>query len=294
MEPDLPSLLASWLRHLEAEHRSIHTRRAYSDGVRAFLDWCETAGREPSLDEDTVVDFMNSLHAGGRASNTTAARQAAVRRFSKWLARKGYIGADQLREMGRPRIEEEAVVAITDQELRALLATCHGKGFKNTRDKAMIMLMFETGLRAGEVAGMGVADINLNTRMAVIRGKGGKGRLVRFSPQCNAALDDYLYARRRHRLAPDPALWLGYNSRRFGYSGVYSSIKIRGARIGLDLHPHQLRNTSAVRWLKKGGSPTGLMAQAGWASVDMLRRYIRAAESELAAEEADRLHLGDL
>jgi integrase len=91
------------------------------------------------------------------------------------------------------------------------------------------------------------------------------------------------------------AFRLGESGRAFGYYGLYHTISRRGALIGMDhLHPHQLRNTSAVRWRKKGGSPTGLMAQAGWASVDMLRRYIRAAESELAAEEADRLHLGDI
>jgi integrase/recombinase XerD len=296
MEPDLGELLASWRRHLEAEHKSPHTLRTYTDGVTAFLAWCEASGRPARLDEDTVVDWISSLYRAGKTPGTAVSRQAAVRRFSKWLARKGYINADQLRDLERPKLDEPALMPLTDAQLRTLLATCKGKEFHQVRDRAIIMLMFETGLRADELVSMTVDDLNLDARLAVIRrGKGGKGRLVRFSPQCNAALDDYVHQRRRHNLAPSDAFWLGARGREFGYYGLYNSIRRRGETIGLpDLHPHQLRSTSAVRWLRKGGSPTGLMAQAGWASVDMLRRYIKAAESELAAEEADRLALGDI
>ncbi|MGO9143391.1 MAG: tyrosine-type recombinase/integrase [Streptosporangiaceae bacterium] len=295
MAPDLAGLLASWRRHLEAERKSPHTIKTYTDGVTAFLAWCDQEGRPRLLDEDTVVDWVNSIHAAGRSGSTAVARQAAVRRFSKWLARKGHIDADRLRDLDKPKLDEPAIVAVTDDQLRALLGTCKGTAFHHVRDRAAITFMFETGVRAAELTGMTTADVNLDARLAVIRGKGGRGRLVRFSPQCNAALDDYVHLRRRHRLAPGTAFWLGGDGRGFGYYGLYNAIQRRGARIGLpDLHPHQLRSTSAVRWLRKGGSATGLMAQAGWASVDMLRRYIRAAESELAAEEADRLGLGDI
>jgi integrase/recombinase XerD len=293
---DLEQLLASWRRHLEAEHKSPNTLKIYTDGVNAFLGWCDDTGRKPELDEDTVVDWINSLHQAGKTPATAVSRQASVRRFSKWLARKGYIDRDQLRDLERPKLDEPAVIPLDDSQLRALLATCKGKAFHDVRDRAMIMLMFETGLRAAEVTGMTTADVNLDTRMAIIRrGKGGKGRLVRFSPQCNAALDDYTHQRRRHPRAAGEAFWLGTSGRGFGYYGLYHAIRRRGKLIGLDdLHPHQLRSTSAVRWLDKGGSPTGLMAQAGWASIDMLRRYIRASEQRMAADEADRLGLGDI
>ena len=296
MEPDLRGLLASWRRHLEAEHKSPHTLKTYTDGVTYFLAWCDETGRKAELDEDTVVDWVNSLHRAGKTPATAVSRQAAVRRFSKWLARKGYIEADRLRDLERPKLDEPAVLPLADDQLRALLATCKGKEFHHVRDRAVIMLMFETGLRAAELTGMTVDDVNLDARLAVIRrGKGGRGLLVRFSPQCNAALDDYAHLRRRHQRVTSDAFWLGADGREFGYWGLYHAIRRRGVSAGLpDLHPHQLRSTSAVRWLKKGGSATGLMAQAGWASVDMLRRYIRAAESELAAEEADRLGLGDI
>lgn len=292
--PDFGELLKSWRRHLEAGRRSPHTIKSYTDGVTSYLRWCQAAGRVPDLAEDTVTGWVGSMHAQGRAGWTVVSRQAAVRRFSKWLARKDYIPADLLAGLERPRLDEAAVIPLTDAEVRALLATCKGRAFHDIRDRAAIMLMHETGLRASEVVAMTLADVNLDARLAVIRrGKGGKGRLVRFSPQCCAAFDDYLHARKRHRLAASEMFWLGGDGRAFGYHGLYLAVKRRGKRIGIDgLHPHQLRNTAAVRWLRKGGTTSGLMAMAGWASVDMLRRYIQAAESQLAAEEADRLDLG--
>jgi site-specific recombinase XerD len=296
MEPDLSDLLASWRRHLEAERKSPHTLKTYTDGVSHFLTWCAREGRPAVLDEPTVVDWINSLHRAGKTSATAVSRQAAVRRFSKWLARKGYIDADLLRDLDRPKLDEPPIIPLTDGQLRALLDTCKGKDIHTVRDRAMIRLMYETGVRAAELLDMTVTDVDLDSRIAVIRrGKGGKGRLVRFSPQCNAALDDYMRLRRRHPFAASGAFWLGHAGRRFGYAGLYNTIRRRGQRIGIpDLHPHQLRSTSAVRWLDKGGSPTGLMAQNGWASIDMLRRYIRASEQRLATEEADRLGLGDI
>src|ERR1039458_7518073 len=194
---DLMDLMASWRRHLEAENKSKDTLRTYTDGVTAFAAWCAAEGREAELDEDTVVDWVNSLHAAGRSGNTAVCRQAAGRRVSKWLARKGYIPADLLRDLERPKAPEGALIPLSDAELRRLVDTCKGKAFHQVRDRAAIMFMYETGVRASELTGMTMADVDLDERRAVIRGKGGTARLVGFSPQCNAALDDYRRGRRR-------------------------------------------------------------------------------------------------
>lgn len=296
MEIDLDALVKSWERSLRAERKSPDTIRTYTTGARFYLRWCRETGWAPTLTHDTVTEWVTALLDEGKAPATVVARLRGVRRFSAWLAAKGEIGHDDLVSVKPPQLDEPLVPSITTEQVAALLATCTGKEFHQVRDRAVIRFMTETGIRASELTNMELDDIDLDRRRAVIiRGKGGRGRLVGFSPQCCAAVDDYLRLRRRHRLAASPALWLGADGRRLGYWGLYNSLRRRGESIGLkDFHPHILRHTSAVTWLRKGGSPTGLMAQAGWQSVDMLRRYIRAAEAELAAEEADRLDLGDM
>jgi site-specific recombinase XerD len=294
---DLADVLTSWKRHLSAERKSPQTIRTYEAGVGQFIAWLAETGRPASLDVDTVIDWTNHLLQTGSPA-TALSRQASVRRLSAWAASKGITGPDQLGQVRPPKVDEALIEGLTPAQLKALLATCDGKDFRHVRDIAIIRFMCETGTRASEVTAMTTADIDLDRRIAIVRrGKGGRGRLVPFSPQCAAAVDDYLRARRKHQRAKagSDALWLGESGRGLGYWGLYSGLTRRGEAAGIrDMHPHRLRHTAAIRWLDKGGSPTGLMAVAGWSSVDMLRRYIRAAEGELAAGEADRLNLGDL
>jgi integrase len=141
-----------------------------------------------------------------------------------------------------------------------------------------------------------VADVDLAAGTAVIhRGKGGKGRRVPFGPRTGAAIDRYIRARRRHRLAATLALWLGEAGRGFAYHGLRDTLAYRAERAGIaGFYLHRLRHTAAHRWLAAGGSEGGLMAVAGWTRPDMLLRYTKARAEQRAADEARKLNLGDL
>jgi integrase/recombinase XerD len=266
-ENDLDWLTASWTRSMTAERKSPLTVRSYLAGVSGLARWCETQGRPVELDGQTVEDWTLALLEAGRTANTVIARQRAVRRFSAWLARKQIISADRLRDVKPPKLDEPIVPGLTDTQLRALLATCRPGAFHDVRDRALILFLAETGTRAAEVIAMELPDLNLAAGVAIVRrGKGGKGRVVPFSPQCAEAIDDYLRLRKRHRLAKagSTALWLGARGRTFGYDGLYHAISRRGEAAGLgEIHPHMLRHTAAIRWLGKGGSP---LRRGSWPS----------------------------
>lgn len=294
--PDIVSLLDSWLLHLSAERKSVQTRKTYGDGVRAFLRWCEATGRSPVLDRPTVNAFVSALLDGGAEASTARSRQLAVRRFSAWLAEEGEIAADQLVNLKPPQLDHKVVQELDDDQCRLLLKACSGRDFRDRRDEAIVRLMIETGARAGEVVAMEMRDVDLKAGMAVVRrGKGGKSRTVPFGAQTGRAIDRYLRIRRTHRLAGLPYLWLGDRSKGFTYQALYSALKGRADAAGIpDFHPHVLRHTAAGRWLAAGGSEGGLMAVAGWSRRDMIDRYTRATSERRAAEEARRLNLGDL
>jgi len=164
------------------------------------------------------------------------------------------------------------------------------------RDEALIRLMFETGMRAGEAVALEVNDLDLAEGVAIVRrGKGGKGRTVPFGPDAALALDRYVRLRRAHRLTEASALWLGDRGKRFSYDALHKSLRERADAAGVQgFHPHRLRHTAAHRWLAAGGSEGGLMAVAGWTRPDMLMRYTKAQASANAAEEARGLNLGEL
>jgi integrase/recombinase XerD len=289
-------LLGSFALHLRGERKSAQTVKTYTDGVRLFLSWCERESLEPALDRATVDKWIAALLDSGAEASTARSRQLAVRRFSAWLAAEGEIPADQLAHMSPPKLDTKHVPVLTDDQLRAMLAACKGPRMMDKRDEALIRFMAETGARAGEVLALELGDVNLLAGTAVIhRGKGGKARTVPFGPRTGAAIDRYIRARRHHRLASTPALWLGDRGKGLAYYGLRCALAYRAKAAGVEgFHPHMMRHTAADRWLSAGGSEGGLMAVAGWTRPDMLMRYTRARAEQRAADEARRLNLGDL
>jgi integrase/recombinase XerD len=294
--PDLAELLPSWELHLRAERKSPATLKVYAGGARAFLAWCEQAQVEPVLDRATVTAYVADLLDQGAEGNSAKARQLALRRFAAWLVEEGELAADPLAGLRPPKVDQKVTPVLSQAQLKALLAACQGTSFLDRRDDALVRLMAETGLRAGEAAALVVHDVDLRSgSVTVRRGKGGKGRLVPIGPQTGRAIDRYLRARRAHPLAGTPALWLGARNTGFGYAGLHKALGIRAERAGISgFHPHVLRHTAAHRWLAAGGTEGGLMAVAGWSRRDMLDRYAAATAADRAADEARRLGLGDV
>jgi site-specific recombinase XerD len=293
---DLPELLKSWLRHLAAEHKSKATRDLYRRGVRAFLAWCDDTGTDAVLDRATVTEFTADLLAAGKEPATARAYQLAVRLFTAWLHAEGELEDDPLAGLRPPKLDQKVTPVLSEAQLKALVVACQGKTFRDRRDEALVRLLVETGLRAGEAVALTLEDVDLDAGMATIRrGKGGKGRRVAFGPQTAHAIDRYLRLRRGHRLAGTGRLWLADNGRSFGYDGLRATLVWRAELAGIKgFHPHVLRHTAAHRWLAAGGSEGGLMAVAGWANRAMLERYAAATRAERAAAEARGLNLGDL
>jgi site-specific recombinase XerD len=291
-------LLPSWELHLRAERKSPQTVKAYGDGIRAYLNWCTQQGKPATLDRRQLREFVDGLLTSGAKPATAVARHLAVRRFSEWLTEEGEQASDPLVGIRSPRLDKPVVEPLTDDQLRALLKACRGPDLRDKRDEAMVRLMFTSGARAGEVVAMQVNDLNLRTDppTAIIRrGKGGKGRVIPLAVEVAASIDKYMRARRSHRLKDDPALWLGDRGKHFSYDALHKTLSMRADMAGIQgFHPHRLRHTAAHRWLARGGSEGGLMAVAGWTRPDMLLRYTKAQASARAAEEAQRLNLGEL
>jgi site-specific recombinase XerD len=288
-------LVDSWEIALRAERKSKNTLASYLLGVRLYLRWAADKDLPDEIDRRAVQAWIGDLLEDGAEASTARARQLAVRRFSVWLLDEGEITTDPLAGLRTPKIDTKVVEPMTEEELQALLKTCD-RSFLGIRDEAIIRLMSETIIRAGEVVAMDLDDLNVKAGTAIVRrGKGGKGRMVGYGAKTAAALDRYLRARRQHKHATSPKLWLGQQGDGFGYRALHKALGQRAKAAGIaNFHPHLTRHTGATRWLAAGGSEGGLMAVAGWSQRSMLDRYTKATASERAAVEARKLDLGDL
>jgi site-specific recombinase XerD len=293
--PDLAELLPSWCRAMGGANRSPATITLYRSSVLTFLRWCDDTGVTAELTKDGVNAFVAGLLDAGAEPATAVARQKALRQYSKWLAAEGELKHDPLLGLARPQQMTKVVDALDDDQLRQLFRACLGTTFLDRRDEAVVRLMTETGLRAGELIALSVTDVDLDRGQAVVRkAKGGKQRVVPFGPKTIACLDRYLRARRRI-VGNTTALWVSVHGTPFTYFGLTQAIKGRAKAAGINgFHLHLLRHTAATRWLRAGGSEQGLMSVAGWSTRAMLDRYTQASASERAAAEARTLGLGDL
>ena len=294
--PDLVALLPSWQLALKAERKSAGTIRTYTDGVTKFLRWCDNTGTKPELTRAVVQAFLADLLDEGMEGNTARSRDLALKRYAAWLVDEGELSVNPLTGLKPPKADSKVVNALTDDELKRLIKACQGKSLQDRRDEAIVRLMAETGLRAGEVLALQVSDVNVHDGLVtVVRGKGGKGRVAPFGSQTAQAIDRYLRTRRSHRLADTGALWVGGGGKSFGYHGLRAVLKDRAKAAGIDgFHLHLLRHTAATRWLRAGGSEGGLMTVAGWSTRSMIERYTGASAAERAATEARGLGLGEL
>lgn len=298
--------LDSWKLALRAENKAPGTIAVYADCTTRYLRWCAKHDRLP-MSRASLNTWVAGMLDGGNAPGTARIRQQAVRRFATWLTAGGDIPANPFPGMKSPRVQAPLVEPFTDDELRALIRTCaiperedgaapSEQTLHHRRDEAIIRLMFETAIRSGEVADLQLDDVDLISRLIIIRrGKGGRGRVIPIGQATTEALMRYLTEREQHPLAQEPDLWLGNRGKQFGREGLSRALRRRATRAGVQgFRPHRLRHTAAHRWLAKGGSESGLMAIAGWTRTDMLVRYTRATAAERAAAEARTLDLGNL
>jgi len=294
--PDLAALLPSWQLALKAERKSPGTIKVYGDGVKKFLRWCTESGHPAELTRAAVQAFLADLLDDGAEGHTARSRDLALKRFAAWLVDEGELSANPLVGLKPPKADHKVVNALTDDDLKQLIKACQGKSLLDRRDEAIVRLMAETGMRASEVIGLQVSDVDLQRGLVTVqRGKGGKGRVAPFGPQTAAAIDRYMRARRSHRLADSGDLWVGGGGKSFGYHGLSKALKDRAEAAGIKgFHLHIMRHTAATRWLRAGGSEGGLMSVAGWSTRSMVDRYTGASAAERAAAEARGLGLGEL
>lgn len=289
---DLPELAESWVRHLRTGGRPQTTIEVYLRPIRGYV---AATDDDAEVDRPHLVAYLSEL-SQTVAPATMRVRFRALSLFMTWLEDEGEIPANPIRGMKPPAAPASPVPVLTDDQLVDMLNACKTEvdEFHRRRAEALLRCFIETGCRLGEVAGLKVDDVDLRGEMLSVLGKGNKPRRVPLGPRSANALDRYLRARKKHRDAASPMLWLGLREP-LGQDGIDAVLRKVAARAGVDaFHVHRLRHTYAHRFLKAGGQERSLMTLAGWSSPAMLARYGATLQEERALDEARRLGLGEI
>ena len=292
---DLATLIPDWIRSLRAQNKARATLEGYTAAAEQLLKFLREAGMPTlvaNITREHIETFIEHLLATKSAA-TANNRYRALQRLFAFLVDEGELSDSPMAKMRPPKVPEPVTPVLDDDEMKRLFAACEGTGFAERRDLAMFRLLAATGLRAGELVGLKVEDLDRDNQMVFVLGKGSRPRAVPYTPRAAQAIDRYVRLRARHRLASSPWLWLGLRGK-ITDAGLRALLAKRSqaARLGR-VHPHQLRHSFAHRWLVEGGNETDLMRLAGWRSREMLNRYGASAANERAHAAYRRMGMGD-
>lgn len=285
------SIIDSWERSLRARNRSPRTVQSYLESARQFLDYAGLVDPTKATREQ-IEDFIEHL-VENRSPATAALRYRSLRVLFVWLEEEGEIESNPMRRLHPPKVPEKPVPVLDVEDVRAMLRACDTRDFAGRRDTAVLRVLYDTGMRRAECAGLKLSDVDEEQEVLYVLGKGSKSRACPYGVKTGDALDRYLRARDRHPHAESDALWLSQKGA-LTAEGIRQILSRRAAQAGIEhVHAHRFRHTAAHEWLSSGGSEVDAMRLFGWTSRAMLSRYGASAADERAREAFRKLSPGD-
>jgi len=274
----LKKALAGFRRHLERERNaSPHTVRAYIDDLGQFVAHLRLElGREPrprDVDVMLLRGFLARLHREGLKKSSAARKLASLRTFFRYLCREGILEANPARALLSPRLERRIPAHLDEADVGRLLAVS-GDRDADVRARAILELLYATGIRCAELVGLDLPEVDLEARFVRVLGKGQKERLVPFGAPAERALRAYLPVRASCRPRTD-ALLVNARGGRLTDRSVRSIVQRRvvQAAVAQRISPHGLRHSFATHLLERGADLRSIQELLGHARLSTTQKY---------------------
>ncbi len=298
----LRELVDEYVVALEVAGRSRRTIDWYRTYLDDFAKFASRDGRPATLEHLAPAIARRwllatqSTRARPLAPNSIAGRVRTLRAFAGWVQRELQLGAHPLAGLPIPKVPDVLVPSLTAPELRALLGAVEDRSSDVARDRAIVLLMLDTGIRLGELVAVSICDVDLIEGRCRVMGKGSKERVVPLGGRTRRAIRMSLLS--RGPLAADDPLFVGRRGSRLTPRAVQQLVGrlARSAGLTQRCSPHVLRHSFARAFLANGGDVFSLQRILGHSpsSLQVARRYVRLMDDDLRAihrrvSPADRL-----
>lgn len=274
-----------------AVRRAARTEAAYRRDLTTYEAWLSERGVAPKgVSEADVLDYVAWLREGGKKASSISRALAAVRGFHRFaLDELGYAG-DPTEHVRAPKVPDAIPKSLTEEEVERLLAAVTGNDGPARRDRALLELLYGTGMRISEAVGLSMSDLALDDGIVRVFGKGSKERVVPVGRIAREALTEWLAPQGRDAMAPmrwarrgdAEAVFLNNRGGRLSRQGAWAIVHRYGERVKLAdrLSPHVLRHSCATHMLERGADIRVVQELLGHASIATTQVYTRVS-SEL-------------
>jgi integrase/recombinase XerC len=293
MKSSLETWIDEYLRYLRFQRNaSPHTLRNYESDLRQFsLFLTRTPSGDPrpepelsQIDNLTIREFLGVLYQRGNTRSSVARKLAAVRSLLKFLSAHGAIPGNPAKLVASPRQEKRLPEHLMRDAVVELIEAPDVSNALGKRDRAILELLYASGIRVGELVGLDLGDVELREGVVRVLGKGRKERIVPFGSKARDAVEAYLPARRElSRRSSAEALFLNIRGGRLTSRSVrnivdrYTSFTARKLKV----HPHTLRHTFATHMLDAGADLRSIQELLGHESLSTTQKYTHVSIEQL-------------
>jgi integrase/recombinase XerC len=290
----MQAAVQSFLDYLEFQRNySPHTIKNYRRDLREFDNYLTRDGQDSSvdpakIDHISIRDFLSHLHQRKNAKSSIARKLAAIRSFYRFLYSQGKVPANPARLVRNPRLPDRKPRFLSLDEVETILGLPDGESDRGVRDRAILELLYASGLRVSELTQTNVEDLSLAQRLIKVYGKGKKERLVPFGGKAEKALRGYLDRReallRRQKSAREPnALFLNLRGSRLSARSVERNLQqyMKKSALLLNVHPHLFRHSFATHLLNNGADLRCIQELLGHKNLSTTQKYTHLSIEEL-------------
>ena len=262
----------------DIRHKSLNTVESYKRDVTQYISYLDGTGVTDisSTTKTTVLSYLLYLQKEGRASSTVSRTLASLRSYYLFMMQNGVVKSNPTSNLEAPHVEKKIPKILSGEEVELLLEQPKNCDNKGIRDKAMLELLYATGIRVSELITLDVSDVNVP--MSFVRCKGGKKeRIIPMGHQAKDALENYINNVRKYMVKDEneTALFVNCSGARLSRQGFWKLIKYYQhiAGIETDITPHTLRHSFAAHLLENGADLHSIQEMMGHADISSTQVY---------------------
>jgi integrase/recombinase XerC len=300
----MDELIQRYINYLRYERNaSPHTIRNYHSDLVQLRDFlvqhnAERRVKAQSVTPISIRAFLAYLFENEKKKTSVARKLAAVRAFFKFLVQERLIKRDPAAAISTPKLDKTLPRIMSEEEtnnfLDQLTQFAKGGDWKMIRDRAMLELLYASGLRVSELVGLDLRNVNFGEEFVLVRGKGGKERIIPFGSKARAAMEEYLAPRERllkETRTGNAALFLNARGTRLTARSVARLLNHYTRLYGPEIHvsPHGLRHAFASHLLAEGADLRAIQEMLGHKSLATTQKYTQVSIKHLL-EVYDKAH----